>query len=533
MPGASSRRFFWLVVFISIIVSLYSNISYVFSPLPNIRGVEPNVVKSVQGVLNSELLYTDVSEPPYAVTQYTPLYYIVVINIADLLKIDPHHDIASLYRLGRFLSFTCLLGLLGATYLLLQRLVKDSLVKWGIIAFILTIQPWFVLFRPDSMATLTALLVVYLYIAYLLSTPEEQKSRLGKGTLIAIGFIAYLSFLTKQNFVIYWGCVAIFTLVRARWWDFVFVSAGSVIALIVTSIAFANYYSVIPGDGNLFYANILGGINNGTSYLRAVSAVYNLYFIEYLPLAFILVIVAERVIIRPIHSRNRAQRDVLFFLMWSALIVTLANLVIALKAGSAINYMTESLILSLIFGMYYISTINNELVNIVRRKRRYRYIVTFAVIWHLLIFPIRFLNDYRQHMMPLAPDKVSEHLRLDPYAASTTVTTLRDLVNSQPELWIYTDSRFISNAFFDRVLFPQLEISEISYELEQTDFPMFDMIIDDNLLLYVGETDLAHVEIFGRNLKLSRYATTDEFSIYYVTRQPVHECISRYSLCLN
>ena len=107
-------REFNIRVFVSLmLLNLILALIVTFSYNTDVRGVEPNVIYTIQSIhLNNSNLYTDPEQIPYAITQYMPLYYIVCDKVISFLRLSAGRDVYLIYMTCRFLSFFVSLWLL-------------------------------------------------------------------------------------------------------------------------------------------------------------------------------------------------------------------------------------------------------------------------------------------------------------------------------------------------------------------------------------------------------------------------------------
>ncbi|MCA9906460.1 MAG: hypothetical protein KC547_21550 [Anaerolineae bacterium] len=188
------------------------------SAAPNIRGVEPNVAYTIQATLTGDSLYPDPTAPPFAITQYTPLYYIIVIELSRALGLVPGVDVVAIYQVGRGISLVFAVAMALSTFALLRTFGTGWLLAAFVLALALIVPiPWNILLRPDALATGLGLSTIYLYSWHLWRASRGLNARFDLFILFATGVCGFLAALTKQNFALFLGLVLVFAGFRRRY----------------------------------------------------------------------------------------------------------------------------------------------------------------------------------------------------------------------------------------------------------------------------------------------------------------------------
>src|SRR5687767_7872142 len=81
-------------------------VSLLFLPTPDLGGVENNVIYFIQRLITGESLYSNPSNPPYAIAQYGPIYYYVCAAIAKIFGVGAD-DVLNVFISSRVLSLIC------------------------------------------------------------------------------------------------------------------------------------------------------------------------------------------------------------------------------------------------------------------------------------------------------------------------------------------------------------------------------------------------------------------------------------------
>lgn len=77
---------------------------------------EANVIYTIQDAMRGGVLYPHPEHPPFAITQYSPLYYIAVAEMANLLRLVPGEQVSQVYQAGRGLSVLMALLISGVVF---------------------------------------------------------------------------------------------------------------------------------------------------------------------------------------------------------------------------------------------------------------------------------------------------------------------------------------------------------------------------------------------------------------------------------
>ena len=96
-------KLIYLLLFIALAITVYYRIFYALAPVSNIGGIEPNVIYTLQKVLAGYHLYENPAVAPFPITQYSPMYYKIVVAFGKLFSINPNEP-AQVFLLSRFSS---------------------------------------------------------------------------------------------------------------------------------------------------------------------------------------------------------------------------------------------------------------------------------------------------------------------------------------------------------------------------------------------------------------------------------------------
>jgi len=251
---ASSLRILFVVVLtLCLVVQLGLEIGGITFHNPDISGVEPYVIFVIERFIAGHPLYENPEQPPFGVTQYSPLYYLLSAWIARALQIDPSRDVWSIYAVGRSISFVASLLTAVALYVASRRFLHLGAVVAFALAALSLIIPSInsIATRPDS---LVRLLTVTAFFFYLIADGSEQRRQryVFFGASIALLVVAVW---TKQTAGQWFLIFMILSLLRKRWSDLAYMAGLSVVGSI------AIYILVMESVGGLWvlYQNAVRG----------------------------------------------------------------------------------------------------------------------------------------------------------------------------------------------------------------------------------------------------------------------------------
>ena len=158
----------------------------------DLRGIETNVAYTLQTIIDSNAnLYRDPATAPFSITQYGPLYYVIVDGANELLGVNTSHPHTVMVT-GRVMSSAFLLGVIVLLYDELHRYLQVR--RWSCYLLLLLLGvhlfPWANLVRPDGLLVL--LFTVLLRLS--LRDRTTVTSYLTIGGCIALGVATKLTF---------------------------------------------------------------------------------------------------------------------------------------------------------------------------------------------------------------------------------------------------------------------------------------------------------------------------------------------------
>lgn len=330
--------------------------------------------------------------------------------------------------------------------------------------------PWYALVRPDAMTALWGIAAVALYSIYLLQSSRKH----GPLLLLMCSSLGVLAFLTKQNGAIFLISVGLFAVVRLKFHELLYMSAGAILTLLLTSLMFHSYYSLLPAEDNYIYRHIIDGVNNGIDVQIAYNKLYTLYFGRYLPLFVLPLSVVVYLIWLAQQSNIRHVDQASLFLSLAFIIVTIANLFAGLKVGSAIHYMNEPMLIALLLLVRFVTIKPFPLA--LTEHMYIRLVVTIALTCFLAALLVDYGYTYRRNLAFLEP-RTEYDTQINDF--------LQDELRANPDALIFSYHRSVNNVFFEHVLFPQTEVSRMNYSRNLVDYSGAQSLIDTGRLRYI------------------------------------------------
>ncbi|UFH55091.1 glycosyltransferase family 39 protein [Spirosoma sp. KNUC1025] len=152
----------WFVAGILGLVTIYIRLKTIFLVNPDIGGIESNIVYSVLRMLSGYPLYDNPEIAPYAITQYSPIYYYLTVGVAQLSGLTPD-DVYYVYIVGRCIS-----------------LVFNGIYAWGIYQLARKVA------SPTSISVLVSLVAFCLLPPQSYARPDSQYNAFVVWTLLAV-----------------------------------------------------------------------------------------------------------------------------------------------------------------------------------------------------------------------------------------------------------------------------------------------------------------------------------------------------------
>jgi 4-amino-4-deoxy-L-arabinose transferase-like glycosyltransferase len=437
------------------------------------RSVNPLMAESsniytIQKTMLDTQIYSNPEQPPFELAQKTPFFYILSSTAARILGLRANSSFFSIIFVARLLSLSASLIISSLMFWICHRLFKAdwlTSLATGFLAFLIP-SPFYFLSRADAWAGLFFILTFSMCLLAL------DKSRWWHW-LIA-GAFGWMAFLTKQHGLLAFIIPFLFLLIERRFKPALFLAGGFFIGFALTSLIFAPYYNIIPGPTNFLYDNIIKGLDNGILVERTFRQVYSVYLRDYGLILFLTLFA----MIYQLVTRKFKQIHIHFrFLSFTFILLTGGMSISALKSGSDINYLTESLLVSTLIIVLLLQDIFSKLW-----FKNYRNLVT-AILAGSLIFLMLALTltklytySYSQAItcfQPNRPDKMN------------LIRFMKQELSDHPDTFLFTNDQNFNIFFVGQMVFPQLDASRTLNTLHTYNYKEFRSAIESGKVRYL------------------------------------------------
>jgi len=483
-PNGANRL--WLLTLAgSFLLVLTFRIVLAFFPSSNSAGAENNIIYFIQQLLRGENLYMDPASPPFAIAQYTPLYYQLLAIVARILSISAD-DVLLLFRLNRTIAIILDLGSCFIIASILKNRLRIPVTNAWLAALtaFLFLLPWS---RPDNAALLFWIAAVYVFLKMLDSGKQRD-------LWLAVVFSS-LAVLSKQSAITIALIIGGWLLVRKDLRRFALFTAG----YIVLTIAGMLLLSLTSGVPALF-KNIILGIDNGVS-LDYYFSIFQPYYAGGGFIALLAFVCALAFASRDTSATNR-------FIAFAALLQFVLLNMFALKTGSGLNYLTEWLMLLVV-----LATIYRE-----RWRRMFALVHPRAA---LMIVTLIIIFKASSFIYPLAWYMKPVHHKTAGNLFLTEQRLARYLQQRDSQSYVLTDipttSTYFSNLFGKRLLIPQSDIISTVYQRNIYDFSAFDSILQRRSPLFFISRDTSKLKrLYDRSVALVSDTSIGPYTIYTI-----------------
>ena len=493
-----------IVAAASLLGMLLLRLHLVAAYIPELGGVESNVIYALQRLLDGYPLYVDPATAPYAITQYTPLYYYLCWLVGRITGVDAA-NVYQVYVLSRGVSLGLNLLFAFLAYLILRRVF--SINSWlsalaFVYAFVYLDEESFS--RPDSLFNLLALLTTGFFLKLLI---EEDRGKCHR-YLIGASVLSVLAIFAKQS-AIYLPVVLLFYLIfflqKLRW---------SMVALLTMTATFGSLL-VLSGQGDLhaFLQNTVQGVNNGVSFSWFAEHIMVEHF-QKERLLNILGLFTGGFFLAAGRSHS------LRFLGLSIVSSFTFALITSVKIGAAPNYFTEFITLTVMATVIFITAYGPTVSRPVPRtsmKPTTAYAPLFYLLLVIFTLPPRFAGKYVK--------KVAEanELGKQGYEANRAVAEFlyqEERLLPTEQVFVTTHVHDYLNKFLYRnVIFPQKEIV-LANPPNAYDYSAFYRGVQDGTVDYViASLPERHVDTVGQDVKVRFDFIGTDFSSYTPIKQ--------------
>lgn len=472
--------------------------------IPDLGGVESNVIYSLQRILDSYPLYADPANPPYSITQYTPLYYHLCWMVGRLVGVEAanvHH----VYMLSRSVSLLLNLLFASSAFIILRNVfrIRFSLSLLAFVyAFVYLDEESFS--RPDSLFNLLALLTIGLFLQWL----TQQGLRHSRSYLIGASTLAIMAIFAKQS-AVYLPVLLLFYLVfylqNHRWTLTALLTMAITFGLLLTLTAQGNFHA--------FWQNVVQGVNNGVS----VSWFMKRIMVEHFQKERFLNIIG---LFCGLFFLAQGKSHTFRFLGLSIISSFAFALITSFKIGAAPNYFTEFITLTLIATVLLITS-HGPTVNQSLPKNENKGAPSCAPLFYLILviftLPPRFGGKFVKKVVE------ANDIGKSGYVANQAVSDFlyqeKDLQPSE-QVFVTTHVHDYLNKFLYRnVIFPQKEIV-MANPLQAYDYRSFWQATDEGQVRYIiASLSEGHVDTTQSHQMVKFNFLGADFSSYVPIKQ--------------
>jgi hypothetical protein len=407
----------------------------------DIRGIESNVLFTIQKNLSGQALYTDTSGLPYDLAQYGPLYYVISVAALKSLQIGPADTywVAAVSR-GVSLVFAVLFAW---TMYWLQANALRIPHRMAIVATAFAFaacSPWLFLARPDSLTYLMTACSFGALMRIEGSVGARRTFWLCFSALCALGAMA-----AKQNGVMVIAVLLTTLLLSGRLRDFW--TAGAIALIGGAGMALLAHLQWPD-----IWGNVIDGLNNGISIDNVMRKTYALALSNFaLPLAMGLIIAFRWA------ASWSADRNLPRLALVIAVPLTLVGgAVTGLKEGSAENYFNDALIYATIaISLFLSSKIDEPML----RQCVAGFILMFLPFWtaHQLYF-YYWLNvePKESFVQPIRSFASRDYQSVEEF--------VRKELAAHPDALVISWEKPVNNYLPEYCVLPQLEVAKLMHD---------------------------------------------------------------------
>ncbi len=472
--------------------------------IPELGGIESNVIYALQRLLDGYPLYVDPATAPYAITQYTPLYYYLCWLVGQIAGVDAA-NVHQVYMLSRGVSLALNLLFALSAYLILRSVFRvDFRVSVLAFAYAFVYLDEESFSRPDSLFNLLALLALGFFMKLL--TVEEQKQP--QFYLIGSSMLSVMAIFAKQS-AVYLPVLLLFYLVfylqNLRW---------SAIALLIMTLTFGFLLLIsAPGGLSTFVQNVVQGVNNGVSFSWFTKHV----MIEHFQKERLVNIVG---LFTGVFFFAKGGTHALRFLGLSLLGSFTFALITSVKVGAAPNYFTEFIVLTVIATMVFL-TIHNPFNSRSPSGRTSAQTWVYVPFFYLLLvgftLPPRLAGKYVKKIVEVnalgergyqANQEIVDFLYQEKHLAPTEQVFVTTHVHD-----------YLNKLLYRNVIFPQKEIV-IANPPGVYDYSSFFQDVETGQVAYIiANLSEGHVDTTGQRLTIRFSFIGTDFSPYIAIKK--------------
>jgi hypothetical protein len=465
-----------------------------------VRGVEVNVVFTIQKALRGVPVYTDPADLPFDFTEYSPWYYLVCAGLGKAFGVSSG-DPARVLLLARGVSLLITVLTAALSFYLMRAIlgVQPSLAVAACAFALAATSPWQFLARPDA---LMGLLMLASYTAALASS--RSPGRRAYALLLLASLLACAAAFTKQNGAQAVVILLTYLLFTGQFRRFVF-------TLMATAVIAGTIYQASVWVWPSLFTNISGVVQEGISLPNAFAKTYGVFFSNFaFPLG--LVICALLRWARP----GRDDREAFFLVSLPFLFLFATGT--GLKIASAENYYNDFLIIGSAAIAFFIQGCGTKVAASSTALTRGG-VVKLLSAYLICLLPVWTVSQLGKYWWTAIDPKVSytvpgQSFRSPDY--QEVAQQLRTLLAQDPDALVLSFDVPFNNVLPERCIVPQKEVAAPLFHRKVVDYSRFHQYLAAGRVKYlVTNGDPPPGSFLGA--RFDRFAPTrriGEYTIY-------------------
>lgn len=436
----------------------------IFGGLPNVRGVENNVIFGIQQILLGRSLYTDPAQFPFQIVQYSPFYYYLCAAIAKVCGVGPT-DVYGLHVVARGLSSVLEVARLGIAYGLLRRFlhVGRGMALLAVTIIFIGTAPWNFLARPDALVAICLLGGIACVLQ--MFARAQTNPRASVGYLAGAVILGCAATMAKQNGFIFLAILFSF-LFFTKDWKRLFLGTG--LAILAGALSLALAFQAGPA----LKSHLIDGVRNGSNLVDAFTRAYHPFWSTMSALFGFSVLVILKWL-RPTAGKERQ------FLAYTMTILFLSASALSLKVGSISQYYYDFMAVALVaaFGLWPALADKTHINSLGKVEMRIFAMTTIACLLTMLLGNHLYVSVYR----PLNPVVGRGTLSDRKEVASLLITEL----SQHPDKYYFSLDGMVDILLPQRCLMPQKDVIEISHERGLVNYSEFARLVKTGRVRYL------------------------------------------------
>ena len=476
--------------------------------IPEIGGVESNVIYSLQRILAGYPLYTDPAAAPYSITQYTPLYYWLCWLVGIVVQVDPA-DVHQVYELSRGVSL-----LLNFLFALAAFVISKNIfhISKGLSFVVFTYTFVYLdeesFSRPDSLYNLLFLITIGLFLKALLLGQRSSPKY-----LIGASIAAVLTIFSKQSgayLVVLLLVFIVFYLKNARW---MLVASATIL------FSFGGLF-LLSSNGDLptFLQNTVQGVNNGASVTWFAKRIMVEHFQKE---RFVNIVGLFLGLYYLATGADNSKK----FLGLSLLTSFAFALVTSFKVGAAPNYFTEFIVLTVIATAVFVTS-NGLAAKQTFLNQSLSYKPLFVLLFVLFTLPPRLAGKIVKKAIDI--ENAGQHEYLSSEAVARFLYD-DEALKPNEQVFVTTHVEDYLNKFLYRnAIFPQKEIV-IANPADSYDYTAFKRGLENGEVGYViADIRQNQIDTLNRQARIKYNFLGNSFFQYVPIKEIEHYLIFKH-----